>query len=188
MRGASLRSTSRPACCCPPAEAAARVPAAHRSTAPRRRRRRPCRGGAPPPAPGPRRPSRWAFVRVTRARARARAARREARPRGDSCSQAQVEPERAVEAPGYFRPIRYALGTGHPRRRRGAGRARYDSPKIARRSSAKAQMAFFDERRSYVTVRQVPPNFSQYLSKKSWRCSFCSACFVAHAYAFDGSM
>ena len=56
------------------------------------------------------------------------------------------------------------------------------SAAIARRSSAKAQMAFFDERRSYVTVRQVPPNFSQYLSKKSWRCSFCSACFVARAY------
>ena len=50
--------------------------------------------------------------------------RREARPRGDCVLKTQIEPERAVEAPGDFGPIRYALGTGHPRRRRGAGRAR----------------------------------------------------------------
>ena len=65
-------------------------------------------------------------LRARHPRPRARVPRRrEARPRGDCVLKAQVEPERAVEAPGYFRPIRYALGTGHPRRRRGAGRARY---------------------------------------------------------------
>ena len=37
----------------------------------------------------------------------------------------KIEPERAVEAPRYFGPIRDALGTGHPFGWRGAGRARH---------------------------------------------------------------
>ena len=132
--------------------------------------------------------SRWAFVRVTRARARAcRAAARRAHA-GIVFSRhksSQSVPLKRRATSGQFE-TRSEQGTHSGGEAPGAHAT--DSPKIARRSSAKAQMAFFDERRSYVTVRQVPPNFSQYLSKKSWRCSFCSACFVAHAYAFDGSM
>ena len=181
--------TSTRACICPPAEAAAPVRAAHRSTAPRRRRRRPCRGGAPPPAPGPRRrrlggPS---CASPARARARARAAARRAHA-GIVFSKHksnQSVPLKRLATSGQFE-TRSEQGTHAGGAAPGAHAT--DSPKIARRSSAKAQTAFFDERRSYVTVRQVPPNFSQYLSKKSCRCSFCSACFVAHAYAFDGSM
>ena len=51
--------------------------------------------------------------------------RREARPRGDRVLKTQIEPERAVEAPGDFGPVRYALGTGYPFGWSGAGRARY---------------------------------------------------------------
>ena len=54
--------------------------------------------------------------------------RREARPRGDCVLKTQIEPERAVEAPGDFGPIRYALGTGHPFGWSGAGRARDGLP------------------------------------------------------------
>ena len=127
-------------------------------------------------------------MRVTRARARAcRAAARRAQA-GIVFSKHksnQSVPLKRLATSGQFE-TRSEQGTHAGAAAPGAHAT--DSPKIARRSSAKAQMAFFDERRSYVTVRQVPPNFSQYLSKKSWRCSFCSACFVAHAYAFDGSM
>ena len=68
-------------------------------------------------------------LRARHPRARPRVPRRrEARPRGDRVLKAQVEPERAVEAPSYFGPIRDALGTGHPFGWRGAGRARDGLP------------------------------------------------------------
>ena len=68
-------------------------------------------------------------LRARHPRPRARVPRRrEARPRGDCVFQTQIQPERAVEALGYFGPVRDALGTGHPRRRRGAGRARHGLP------------------------------------------------------------
>ena len=178
--------TSRPACIFPPAWAAGPVPAA-RVNCPAASKKAPLSLRCA--AARARAASSTSLTGSSRhPRARARRARPRGAPRRGSCSHEhksnQSVPLKRLATSGQLE-TRSAQGTHAGGE--APGRARRGL-KIARRSSAKAQMAFLEVRRSYVTVRQVPPNFFAISVEEELEVLVCSPASAAQAYAFAGSM